>query len=104
MNDGKRYQAFLMSKVEQFVNELPRGQRGAIFADVAEMETGNFQRVRTKTLKSAVRELIVGDYRLIFFIRNNTIYITSIFRKKSRKTPKKEIEKALQLYKASHNQ
>ena len=93
------YKAFLMSSVESFLGTLPTTNRGQIKANITLLENGDFQTPYTKKLKGVIRELIIGNYRLIFFIKDNIIYFTSAFRKKSAKTPTKEIKQAEKYYK-----
>src|SRR3989338_9999628 len=93
------YKTFLMWAVESFLGILSSASRGQIRADIVLLENGDFQTPYTKKLKGLIRELIVGNYCLIFFIKDNTIYFTSVFRKKSAKTPTKEIKRAEKYYK-----
>ena|SRR3989344_1800059 len=100
----KIYNAFLMKEVERFMGKLPTRIQSGIWADINAVEHGDFQSVYTKKLKGPIRELIVRDFRLIFFISRHTIYFTSIFRKQSAKTPRREIERAKRLYKEEQQQ
>lgn len=93
------YKTFLMRAVESFLGTLSPANRGQIRADIVLLENGDFQTPYTKKLKRVIRELIVGNYRLIFFIKDDIIYFTSAFRKKSAKTPVKEIKRAEKYYK-----
>lgn len=88
-----------MRAVESFLGTLSPINRGQIRADIVLLENGDFQTPYTKKLKGVIRELIVGNYRLIFFIKGDIIYFTSAFRKKSAKTPIKEIKQAEKCYK-----
>ena len=47
-----------------------------------------------KSIQYPIMELKINKYRVIFIENKNTIYIISIFLKKTSKTPKSEIEKA----------
>ncbi len=100
----KIYSAFLMRQVERYVEKLPPAIKAGIWADITAIEHGDFQSAYTKKLKGQIRELIVKDFRLLFFISRHTIYFTSIFRKQSAKTPRQEIERAERLYKENQQQ
>lgn len=67
------------------------------------MEQGAFHSVYIKTLRGPIKELIVKQYRMLFFTLGYTIYFVRVFRKKSKKTPRKEIEYAERIYKLITN-
>ncbi|MCR4311574.1 MAG: type II toxin-antitoxin system RelE/ParE family toxin, partial [Candidatus Taylorbacteria bacterium] len=91
----KRYRTFTLRKTEQFLRTLPAKKEAKLRAEMLIVESGDFQSSYIKTLRGPIKELIVGSYRLIFFIsQDHTIYYTSAFRKKSQRTPKQEIDEA----------
>lgn len=98
-NKSMIYKVFLASAVESLLETLPQASRGQVKASITFLEDGDFRTPYTKKLKGVVRELIVGDYRFIFFIKGSILYFTSAFRKKTAKTPQKEIELAEKYYK-----
>jgi len=51
-----------------------------------------------QTLKTPIRELIIKNYRFVFFINKNKIWFVGAFIKKTIKTPKVEIKNAQKLY------
>ena len=55
------------------------------------MESGDFESLEIKTLKTPIKELIIKRYRLLFFINKDLIYFVNAFMKKTQKTPKNEI-------------
>lgn len=81
-----------------FINDMPELDRAKVLANIKMMET-DFDIVHTKLLRSPIKELIIKKYRLLFYTKENTIYFTHGFLKKSQKTPIKEIEKAESVYK-----
>lgn len=93
------YKVFLTNRIESFLDTLTPGVRGQVRANFDSLGNGDFRSPYTKKLKGVVRELVVGDYRFVFFIKGSIIYFTSAFRKKTAKTPKKEIELAEKYYK-----
>ncbi len=63
------------------------------------MRSGDWSSLYIKALKGPLRELIVKQYRIIFFINTNVLYFIRAFQKKTAKTPPHEIEQAEQIYK-----
>ena len=92
------YTVSFLSKAVSFIQDIPETDRAKVIASIKMLET-DFEIVRTKILHAPVRELIVKKYRIVFFIRSADIYIVSGFVKKSQKTPKREIEYALEIIK-----
>lgn len=95
----KRYAAIHLAAVTDFLENLYPDDKVKILAGVSKMEQGDFQSPYIKTLRGPVKELIVKRYRVIFFIHEHSIYFVRAFRKKSMKTPRKEIEYAEHVYK-----
>ncbi len=79
--------------------ELPKVERAKILSDIETMKKGDWSSLHVKTLKSPLRELIIKQYRIIFFISGNVLYFVRAFQKKTAKTPREEIEQAEQIYK-----
>ena len=94
-----KYLALFLEDVRIFIDMLPNEDQGKINATTIAMESGDFESIYIKTLKTPIKELIIKKYRLIFFIHKNTIYFIRAFVKKSQKTPKKEMENAEKIYK-----
>lgn len=93
------YQANYLESVTSFLKELSKTDRAKILSGVSKIEQGDFQSSYIKTLRGPTKELIVKQYRILFFVHGHTIYLVRAFRKKSRKTPQKEIEYAERIYK-----
>ncbi|MBI4093560.1 type II toxin-antitoxin system RelE/ParE family toxin [Candidatus Kaiserbacteria bacterium] len=64
------------------------------------MRNGEIGAVHTKQLRDPIRELIAGDHRFTYFQLDHMLYFVRGFRKKSRKTPPKEIDYAMSIYKS----
>ena len=88
-----------LEDVKKFISTLPDVDQGKINAVVTALESGDFESVYVKTLKTPIKELIIKKYRFIFFIHKSTLYFVGAFIKKSAKTPKREIENAVRIYK-----
>ncbi len=74
-------------------------EQGSIRAHIATLEAGDFVSVRTKQLRGPIRELIIRHHRLTYFHFGGGLYLVRGFRKRSAKTPVKEIEYAEKVYK-----
>ena len=93
------YEIRIFRKVIKFVDELTHTDRAKVTANIKIMEMGGFDSIYIKTLKGTIKELIVKNYRFVFFIYGHTIYIISAFIKKTQKTPPREISNAEKIYK-----
>ena len=93
--------SLFLSPAKEYIDGLLPSDQGTIAANIEVMREGDFESVNTKQLKGQVRELIVGNHRLTYFGISNILYFVRGFRKKSRKTPLKEIEYAEKIYKAT---
>ena len=86
-------------EVKNFISKLPKESRQK-FAIVTEaLSDGCFKEVYVKQLKREIKEVKIQNYRLLFFIHEDSIYFIRIFVKKSSKAPKREIELAEKYYK-----
>lgn len=94
----KNFEVQFFDEALDFIEKLPEADRAKVLAHIKIMET-DFDVVYTKLLKTPIRELIVKRYRLLFFIKKNTVYFVSGFMKKSQKTPAQEIRNAENVYK-----
>jgi len=95
----RRYHTTILNSVHEFLMELPKVERAKILSDIETMKKGDWSSLHVKTLKSPLRELIIKQYRIIFFISGNVLYFVRAFQKKTAKTPREEIEQAEQIYK-----
>lgn len=102
----KKYQAIMLEKVDKFIRILRSMEREKVMAAIRVMEEGKFELVHIKVLRNEVRELIIKQYRILFFIstEGNIIYLVSAFRKETRKTPIRYIEHAEKMFKLIINQ
>lgn len=89
---------YTLDRVSDFISSLTQEDDVRITTQVkaiAENKTGD---VIIKTLKGKVKELIINEYRIVFFIKNGTVYLVDGFKKKSQKTPKRIIERAERIH------
>ena len=96
---SRRYETRFFENVKDFIGDLSSPNRSKVAAHIYLMQTGEFGAVHIKTLRGEIKELIVKNYRFVFFIHKNLIYFIGAFVKKTQKTPKQEIDKAETIYK-----
>jgi len=94
------YHSKFLERAEKFIRSLEENDRAKIAAAIKTLELGSFQSVEIKTLRGPIKELIVRSHRITFFItKDHIIYFVSGFKKKTRKTPKHEIDYAQNVFK-----
>lgn len=94
-----RYQVIYLDSVTDFLKELSTALEAKILASASKMREGDFHSPRIKTIRGPIKELIVKQYRVLFFVHENSIYFVRAFRKKTAKTPRGKIEYAERVYK-----
>jgi len=97
--DSHKYEAKFLDKVKEFIQRLTPVDQAKVAANIDVMRLGRFSSVYIKTLKGAIKELIVKNYRFIFFIEKHIIYFVGAFIKKTQKAPRREIENAEKIHK-----
>jgi len=93
------FKVIILTEVEIFREGLSEKDRAKINASIVAMRFGEYESIYVKPLKGALKELIIKKFRFVFFINKDIIYFIGAFIKKTNKTPKIEIEKALKIYK-----
>ncbi len=89
----------VLDVAKKYLASLPEEERALITAGISKIQVGDFSAAHTKQLRGAVREFIVGYHRILYFVIDNRLCVVSGFRKKTNKTPKKEIGYAEKIYK-----
>lgn len=84
----------VLDRAKMFAASLPENDREKISATISALGEVRFEMLYIKTLREPIREVRVGWYRIVFFQKEATVYITDIFRKTSKKTPKEYITHA----------
>ncbi len=93
------FRVVFLESVNKFIEKITPVDKAKILSATTIIVIGNLQSLHIKTLRGPIRELIIKQYRLIFFFKNQTFYFVGAFIKKSRKTPIKEINQAQVIYK-----
>lgn len=88
----------ILREVVNFINSLPDEDSAKILGQFRALEKGWTETLNIKTLKGRIRELIVHDYRIVFFAIKQRIYVVDGFRKKSQKTPPRIIARAEEIH------
>jgi len=91
--------AIFLEVAAEFIQTLAITDQAKIAANIVMLRSGDFSSVHVKQLDGQIHELIVKQYRLIFFRKNTTLYVVGAFRKKSAKTPLREIRHARDIFK-----
>lgn len=99
-----RYKAHFLPHASRYLRDLTDAEKGAIAADIDAMRDGDLSVPTTKQLRGAVRELISGHHRITYAIVGSDIYFIRGFRKKTGKTPKSEIDYAVDILKSVKHQ
>ncbi len=93
-----RFTAVYFEEAESFIKSIPEPDKSKVLAAIDAMQT-DIEAVHIKSIRSTIRELIVKKYRILFFIKHDSIYFTNGFIKKTQKTPQYEIEYAEKILK-----
>ena len=93
-----RMRTHVLSGAREYLTSLSEKEQ-AVFRGALDV-LGNYGEglVHTKQLRGPIRELIIAHHRVTYFRLGNTVYFVRGFRKKSRKTPRQEIEYAERTY------
>ena len=98
MND--RFQIRFLESANRYIETLSKTEKANVIGDVYALKSGRPEAVRTKQLRGPIRELIVGHHRITYFKLESTLFFVRGFRKKTQKTPLKEIEYAEAIYRS----
>ena len=97
--ENNMYELVYFDSAREFIIGLPEDVGSKIAMALEVMQEGKIQLIHTKKLHGKIRELIIKNCRILFFIETKKIYLTNGFIKKTNKTPVKEIEYAEKIYK-----
>lgn len=89
----------ILHDVLTFLDSIAEEDSAKIYAHLKLLEENYTEGLNVKQLKGKIREIIVKQYRIIFFRKTNIIYIVDAFKKQTQKTPKRIIERAEKMYK-----
>lgn len=81
-----------------FIETIPLESRYLIEASISALASGETKRLKLKTLKGKIKEIITGQYRIVFFSFRTTLFIVDVFKKQSQKTPVRIIKRAEKIY------
>jgi len=91
--------AIVLEGAKRYIAGISDEDRGAILRDVEALCVNDTESVYTRQLRERVRELKSGPHWIIYFKLEGTWYFVRGFRKKSTKTPQREIAYAEKIYK-----
>lgn len=93
------YTSQIVSKARKHIDALPSALRVQILDEIEMLCVGNLQSLEVKPVRGKIKELIVKNYRILFFPKAPLMYFVHIFRKQTNKTPHQDIEYAEKLHK-----
>lgn len=93
------FRALFLEGAKRYIAGISDEDRGVILRGIEALCANDMKSVRTKQLRGKIRELKSGPYRITYFELNRILYFVRGFRKRSAKTPKREIEYAEKVYK-----
>lgn len=88
----------LFGEVTKYTAGIPKKDAAKILVGLQTLKKGWTKELIIKPLKGKIMELTVGSYRVVYFQHKETIYAVDAFRKKSKKTPLRIIQRAEQIY------
>lgn len=88
----------ILDSVTGFLSDLSEGDAAKILAHLKSLEVNQIEGLTIKPLKGKIKELIVRQYRIIFFRIGKKGYAVDAFKKQSKKTPRRIIERAEKIY------
>ena len=89
----------VLSTVQNFIDCLGPEDSAEVRAQLETLEKGSTEKLMIKTLRGKTKELIIKQYRIVFFRRETMMYVVDAFKKQSKKTPLRIIERAEKIYK-----
>lgn len=89
----------ILDEVEVFRKNLPEKDRAKINSSILAIRFGQYESISAKPLRGVIKELIIKKFRFVFFLDKDIVYFIGAFVKKTKKTPKIEIENAEKIYK-----
>ena len=93
----------ILDEVNEFLDLLPEDVSGKILAHLKSLAEHRTEGLTIKLLKGKIKEIIVKQYRIVFFTIGDKGYVVDVFKKQSRKTPQRIIERAEKIYKNIHH-
>jgi phage-related protein len=93
----------LFTPAKEYLSTLDPDERAKIMSSIYVIQMGDLSSIHTKQLEGPLRELIVGNHRVTYFVITRALYVVDGFRKKTAKTPKRHIDFAKKMYKYIKN-
>lgn len=90
----------IFDAVADFLDKIPDDDSAKILAHLKSLEENRTEGLIIKQLKGKIKEIVVRQYRIVFFTIGTQGYIVDAFRKQSKKTPKRIIEQGERIYKS----
>ncbi len=88
----------VLDDVNYFLDKIPDDDAAKILAHLKSLEANQTEGLVIKTLTGKIKELVVGQYRIVFFVLGGKGFAIDVFKKQSKKTPLRIIERAEKIY------
>lgn len=92
-----------LREADELIDTLPKDDVAKILTAFGLLAANRSAELKIKQLRGRIKELVIKQYRIIFFREKLTIYVIDIFRKQSKKTPQRIIQRAEKIYKEFQN-
>jgi phage-related protein len=89
----------ILDAVRKFFESISDEDSAKIAAHLKLLQDDHTEGLTIKLLKGKIKEIVVRQYRVIFFVIGGAGYAVAAFRKQGRKTPKRIIEQAERIFK-----
>ena len=94
---------YIFNDVVDFLDEIPVKDSAKIYANISSLDENQIEGLVIKSIGEKIKEMIVKQYRIIFFYKNRVGYVVDAFKKQSQKTPQRIIKRAEKIYKNIKN-
>jgi phage-related protein len=84
----------ILTGTNEYLDSVPEEQSAKILADLEFLRMNQTEGLTIKPLDGKIRELVVKQHRIVFFEYKGVVYVVDAFKKQSKKTPKRVIERA----------
>lgn len=89
----------ILDAVHRFLDSISVDDAAKIAAHLKSLQDDHTEGLTIKPLKGKIKEIVVRQYRVIFFVIGAAGYAVAAFQKQGRKTPKRIIVHAEKIYK-----
>ncbi len=93
-------ETLIFDDVTNFLDTIPESDAAKILAHLKALQENQTEGLFIKPLKGKIKEIVIRQYRIIFFEKGTRRYAVDAFKKQSKKTPQRIINRAEKIYKS----